>query len=545
MEKQKILIIDDDPGTVKTLSDILRIKGYELFTAKNGMEGLDILKQFFVNLAIIDLGLPDMSGLEVLGRVKATNPFIEVIILTGNASLNSAIEAMNRGVFSYLLKPYDMKQLMLNIRHALERQRDQEKIAAQNIELKRINSKLREVNTILEKDTQERKLREKKLRVSMDQIVEAEQEWESLVNSLYDLIFLIDDKGCAIRSNQRATDWGLGQLVDIKGEYLHDILHPYCQKPACYLRDFISKNTKNLVSKQNIELEVEDDILERYLNIRMRPVQNVKKRRKGLRVVVIHDITERRLAEKSLLGAYEKLKETQQELIRIEKLALLGKFSSGIAHEIRNPLANIRASAQFCLNKYEPNEEIKKHLRIMLRNSEQANEIIKNLIDLATPSEDFLKPGNMNDIINRVCDLVRIKCEKQHVLLHKKLSRRLPSILMYEELMEKAFLNIVLNALDAMPKGGKLAISTYPYFDKNEVVIRILDTGKGISKENMDNIFVPFFSTKHTGIGLGLCLADHVISSHKGKIFLNSKEEEGTMVTIKLPISKEIEETKI
>jgi len=115
-----------------------------------------LLKQTPANLVIIDLGLPDMPGLEVLGRIKADNPSTEAIILTGNASLNSAIEATNRGAFSYLTKPYDIDQLIIHIRRALEKQQAQEKIAEHNIELERINGVLRQTNAELAKEVTKR-----------------------------------------------------------------------------------------------------------------------------------------------------------------------------------------------------------------------------------------------------------------------------------------------------------------------------------------------------------------------------------------------------
>jgi len=387
----------------------------------------------------------------------------------------------------------------------------------------------------------ERKNREEELFESTDKIMQAKLEWEALVDSLHELVFLLDDKGCIIRANLTVTKWGLGQPTDMRGQKLHNILHPSCKQASCYLKNFVSGGMENSAAEQSTEMEAKDDVLKKYLYFIMRPIHSQKNMIKELRgsfaVVIIHDITERKQSKASLTKAYEELKETQQDLIRIEKLALLGKFSSGIAHEIRNPLANIRASAQFCLSKYELDEEIKKHLRIMVRNSENANKIIKDLIDLAKPSEVSLEMGNMADVIHRVYDLIKTRCEKQHVFLHEKISKRLPLILMDEERIEKAFLNFMLNALDSMPKGGKLSITAYPYFDKDEVIINILDTGKGITQENMEKIFHPFFSTKRTGIGLGLCLAEQVISSHRGKLVVNSKAGEGTEIVVKLPIS--------
>lgn len=143
MERPKILIVDDDPNLRKTLADILRAKDYETYTARDGTEGIALLKQGSYNLALIDLQLPDTSGLEILNKVKSDYPSTEAIILTGNATLDTAIEATNRGAFSYLQKPYEIEQLMLHIRRALEKQQSEMKILAQNMELQKLNEKLK------------------------------------------------------------------------------------------------------------------------------------------------------------------------------------------------------------------------------------------------------------------------------------------------------------------------------------------------------------------------------------------------------------------
>jgi len=140
--KAGILIIDDDSNLRKTLSDILGVKGYETMTAKNGAEGLELLKQCAVDVVLLDLGLPDISGIEVLDAVKASCPSTETIILTGSATLDTAIEATNRGAFSYLQKPYDIDKLILHIKRAIERRDAERKIFMQNAELKRVNAEL-------------------------------------------------------------------------------------------------------------------------------------------------------------------------------------------------------------------------------------------------------------------------------------------------------------------------------------------------------------------------------------------------------------------
>ena len=143
MKNPRVLVIDDDPNLRKTLSDILKIKGYETFVATDGGKGLAFLKENSVHLVLIDLGLPDMSGLDVLNRVKADHPSMEAIVLTGQATLDSAIEATNRGAFSYLLKPYEIDPLLLQIRHAIEKQQAREKIIRDSIELQKMNMELK------------------------------------------------------------------------------------------------------------------------------------------------------------------------------------------------------------------------------------------------------------------------------------------------------------------------------------------------------------------------------------------------------------------
>jgi diguanylate cyclase (GGDEF)-like protein len=126
--KEKILVVDDDSNLRKTLTDILKVKGYETAMASTGAEALAVMKQGGISLALIDLVLPDMPGLEVMTHIKAISPLTEAIILTGHASMDTAIEATGQGAFSYLLKPYNMDDLLRAIRHGVERQQAHEQI---------------------------------------------------------------------------------------------------------------------------------------------------------------------------------------------------------------------------------------------------------------------------------------------------------------------------------------------------------------------------------------------------------------------------------
>jgi len=122
----RILVVDDDANLRKTLSDILKIKGYGVVAAGSGAEGIAEAERTVVNVALIDLKLPDMSGIEVMEKIKASSPLTEAIILTGHASLDTAVEATNKGAFSYLLKPYEIDKLLRHIHRALDRQQTQQ-----------------------------------------------------------------------------------------------------------------------------------------------------------------------------------------------------------------------------------------------------------------------------------------------------------------------------------------------------------------------------------------------------------------------------------
>lgn len=146
MNKTSILLIDDDINMGKTLLDILKAKGYETFVAVDGAEGLAFLKGNPVNLILTDLGLPDMTGIDILREVKAVYPAMQVIILTGSATFDSAVEATNLGAFSYLLKPYDIDQLLLHIQRAIEKQRVEEEL---RISRRMLEDKVRQLEASL------------------------------------------------------------------------------------------------------------------------------------------------------------------------------------------------------------------------------------------------------------------------------------------------------------------------------------------------------------------------------------------------------------
>lgn len=251
------------------------------------------------------------------------------------------------------------------------------------------------------------------------------------------------------------------------------------------------------------------------------------------------EISERKRAEEQLSFTLNKLKETQNELIHSEKLASLGRVSAGIAHEIRNPLANISALAQLLTDQKDIDPKLQKRLQFILENSNIANNIIKELLNLASHQNVNFRKSDIGRILNNLCENVKTRCEQNNIILKKNISKDLPEIKVNEEKLQTAFLNFISNSIEAMPDGGNLKVSAFKDDSAEQVIILFEDTGEGIEKENLDKILEPFFTTKSHGTGLGMSLAYNVIKTHCGKLNIESEVNRGTRIIVRLPINSD------
>jgi two-component system sensor histidine kinase HydH len=239
--------------------------------------------------------------------------------------------------------------------------------------------------------------------------------------------------------------------------------------------------------------------------------------------------------EEELKKLYYELREMQKEMVHQEKLTALGRFASGIAHEIRNPLANISSLAQFMAKSKTLDDKAKERLDYILININLANKIIKDLLQFASPDDFNFKPGNLNKILNELYASVKPRCDEKDINLKLMLDDTLPEFELNEEKLYSAFLNFITNSIDAVQPSGTVEIISMKNGENVEVIVN--DTGMGIPAENLDKIFEPFFTTKDEGTGLGMGLAYSIIKSHRGEIKIESVINEGTTVKIILPLN--------
>jgi len=221
-----------------------------------------------------------------------------------------------------------------------------------------------------------------------------------------------------------------------------------------------------------------------------------------------------------------------------EKLAALGRFSVGIAHEIRNPLANISALSQLLL-KNENNEKKKLYLNYIFENIQIANNTITDLLSNVSSDELLLSEVDIRNFIEKILSKTRLRFYKRKIQVLKSISSVLPPVYIDEIKMENAIMNFLTNALDSMPSGGRIKFKVHKIKQEDNIAIIIADSGVGIPEENMEKIFEPFFTTKHYGTGLGMGLALQAIKSHGGSLKIKSKQGTGTTIEIKIPLMKE------
>ncbi|MCJ7614926.1 MAG: ATP-binding protein, partial [Desulfobacterales bacterium] len=229
-------------------------------------------------------------------------------------------------------------------------------------------------------------------------------------------------------------------------------------------------------------------------------------------------------------------KRLEAQVIQSAKMASLGIMAEGIAHEIRNPLAVCSSAAQLIIQ--NPNDRALREecADKIYSNIHCASHIIENLLKFARAPEDDFWPVNLKDALELCLSLIDHQIELQQIELNRELAKDLPRVMGNVNLLQQVFLALILNACNAMPKGGKLTVSTLANSD-GDVDVRFVDTGCGIPEENLDKIFDPFFTTMPAGkgVGLGLSISYEIIQQHGGSIEVESRVDVGSTFTIKLP----------
>lgn len=271
------------------------------------------------------------------------------------------------------------------------------------------------------------------------------------------------------------------------------------------------------------------------------------------------EIAERKRAEKKLQMAYTELRETQNELIQAEKLKVIGGLASGVAHEVKNPLAMILLGVDYLKKKIQPGDEkLSTTLKHMEDAIHRADGIVRGLLDFASLSKLDIARENLNSAVENSLRLVKIQLDQHRIQIISDLGEDIPDVKIDKNRIEQVFVNLFMNAINAMREGGGLTVRTYAkeltepgndvgrrrgdLFELGETVViaEIEDNGPGIPKDILDKIFDPFFTTRRSngGTGLGLSVVRNIIKMHNGKIEIENRKEGGVKITVIFKVLK-------
>jgi len=382
----------------------------------------------------------------------------------------------------------------------------------------------------------ERKRAEETIRELLKNIERAKQEWESTADSLPDLVCLVDDRRRIIRANRTVESWHLGRVADVKGREVHELLHPGCALPTCYLDSFWKQAWEKVSWEQPAQCEAYDEILKRHVLVQVRPCRDAGERIAiGSTAVIVRDITERRRME-------ERMREQ-------ERLAAMGQLAAGIAHDFNNILTSMIGFAELVHRRVDVPDSARADLKRVMEGGHRAAHLIRQILDFSRRSLMRRQPLNLAPFLREtVRFLQRTIPESIHFVLEMGPGQY--RVDADPNQLQQALTNLAVNARDAMPEGGELRFGLsrftlragdrelFPGMEPGEwIALSVSDTGVGMSPEVLAHLYEPFFTTKEVGEGTGLGLAQvyGIVKQHEGFIDVETEVERGTTFIMYLP----------
>jgi signal transduction histidine kinase/iron only hydrogenase large subunit-like protein len=379
-----------------------------------------------------------------------------------------------------------------------------------------------------------------------DRVLEVIQELEkgTLEAKFLDLLFC---EGC-INGPVMDNDLSVFAKKDIVANYVKENYDPVATEND--IKKYSDTDLRREFTNQNIRLPIptEDEIKEILAKVGKTKLEDELNcgacgynscREKA--VAVYQGLAE---VEMCLPYLIDELQRAQESLIQAEKMSSLGQIAAGVAHEINNPLTGVLVYIKLLLKNIKEKkiiwEALEERLKTMEKETERCSRIIKNLLDFSRQTEPSPRPCNLNKKIENALTILIHQAELSNVEIIKEYEENLPFAYADPDQIQQVFVNIILNAIQAMPQGGKLKIKTKYSKKEDRLIVSFTDTGVGISKENMKKLFTPFFTTKEKGkgVGLGLAVCYGIIQRHNGTIEVESEEGKGTTFTVKLPSYK-------
>jgi two-component system, NtrC family, sensor kinase len=525
MESISILVVDDEPGIALLCDRILNRAGYNVFSETNPRTAIENLQQKRFDLLLVDIRMPEVDGFDVISRAQMVQPDIAVLVMTGFGTVETAIRALRQGVDGLLLKPFKQSEELLQaVRQALtdnQRKRDTARVAALR--------PLFNVTETLFAETNRDRLLELIVSAICDHLNCANVAYYQVENGQ---VTVIAKHGRVLQVDESNIAVQLIGHVDADGDPILINATGPGEEDAQSLLSTLGLGTAILIPVTRSNLH--------SVFFAARDLSGTERPFRGADLEMFFVLARQAvvaLENASLyadLRAYvRRVEDSQQALLRAEKMAAAGRLTASIAHEVNNPLQSVQNCLHLAGREDLPPEKRREYFDLAKNELERLMKTTQRMLDFYRPGAAKVEPVDVLELLQHVLSLTSQQLGQRHIELHTDLPQSLPAIYAVSSQIQQIFFNLILNSLDAMPAGGKLDIMARELDHGIEIIFQ--DNGPGIPETKRNNIFEPFFSTKEGGTGLGLTVSYNIVTAHGGTLDLVNESEPGACFRLFLP----------
>jgi signal transduction histidine kinase/ActR/RegA family two-component response regulator len=536
----RVLVVDDDRELAETIADILKGEDIPVAIAQTGAEALAEVGRDPRGIALVDVRLPDIFGIELMKRLREAAPDLDVVIVTGNATVGSAVAALNLGAARYVVKPCDPDELRAVVRDVLDLQllRHRNRLYLNRLEVQNglssaLSMALRPEEVAVAAVEAVRGLTDVKTVVVLALTERSSSDPAPDPALLRPLAMEGCDEAAAreLASMEDVRELLAGRSVPAPGMAVIPSGPAGAPGPLalCRLRGRASDLGVLAVS---VGREFMGD--EHHWDLLMAIGNWV-----GVAL-------ERAMLHRRLELAYQDVKNAQRRMVQAEKLSAVGRLAAGLAHEVGTPLNIISGRAEYLLRDADPESRQAQGLKVIVQQIERISRLIGQVLDFSREYGPVRDRIELAGVVAAVQSLLDTRIEKAGIDLDVFLPPRLPMVTANPNQMQQVFINLLMNSIDAIQadpghdgaKGrGRISIAAEHLPRLRKVRVTVEDNGQGIAEENLDKVFDPFFSTKPvgSGTGLGLAVVYGIVTEHGGTIDIESRAGEGTAVRFTLP----------
>jgi len=523
-DKGSILVVDDDPESLGPLMDVLAAEGYLVRPADSGRSALDSVAAALPQLILLDVRMPGIDGFEVCRRLKADPKTRDtpIIFVSASSEVKERLEGLTLGAVDYVIKPFQREELLARVRTHLElgllRAQLENQVAQRTAELHVANQQL-------EMELAERKHVERALR-------ESEARFRDMADTAPVMIWVSGQDNDIVFLNKFALAFSGRTMEQLTGKQWIELVHP----------DDVSRIGRTYLLQANARTTYQFEYRLRRADGEYRWVLDtaiprfLEDGRFAGCIGSIFDITE--------------LKRSQEQMLEIQKLEVLGALAAGIAHDFNNLLGSILAESELALEEM-PESSARNSVQRIGAIAIRAAEIVNLLTAYAEGSgEDaVIEPADLSLLVEEMLQLMQSSISKK-AILETRLSRELPTLPVNTPQIRRVVMNLITNASEALEdREGLITVTTSRVHIDSEsgakgptnlpegdyVRLEVSDTGCGMTEEAKAKAFNPYYSTKFLGRGLGLAAAQGILRSHRGAINIVSTPGRGATFEVLLP----------